>query len=786
MSSKRVQILRKMVTEPNPRVSIERDMLFFESMKKTEGEPMVLRHAKAMAHVLSHIDVEIFSGELIVGKVVTQPPGGIIYAEAYDAILYELDALEHREPRPFEITKEEIESLTGEIRDYWALNNNRAYFQKYLSPELGNIMKTGAILNAGDLVGAGHIIINYPLLISQGFKKIGEAAESKIMELQSSTENDSQERITFYEAEKILCKSIIDFADRYSQEAERLADGETNPTRKDELIEIAKICRNVPANPPSNFHEGLQFVRLTHLVLTLEMRTGASVSMGRIDQYLFPLFRNDILNRTLTHEKAIELIECLWIKINEIVPLVEAVVVPFIRGLLSTQSVTIGGFDEEGKDVSNELTNLILQATTDVAVPVPNVHVRVNKNSSPEMLDELANAISSGTNVVAIFNDDVIVESWVRKGVPLEEARDYAVIGCVELAPNGTSSTSAGAGVMNLAMFLEMALSQGRSLVYDAAFGPDTGDPLEFKSIDDVIDAYTTQLSYFVNLMGETVRLTDKTNMEMKPTPFLSLCVEDCFEIGRDITTGSARYNYSGIQGIGLVDVADSLAAIDELVFKQKLISMKELVEAIRADFENAEPLRQMLLNKAPKYGNDNELVDSYAQLVAQMFSEELEKQKNHRGGELIAGLLSVSVHEPYGWFTGALPSGRNATTILNNGVSPVIGATTKGLTPILQSGSKIDYTLYSNGVAFTVNLDPGIIEGEDGHNVFNSIIRSYFDMGGMQIQFNLIDVETLLKARENPKAHRDLMVRVAGYSAYFVDLSNGMQDEVIGRFQRG
>lgn len=775
-----------MVTEPNPSVSIERDQLYYQSMLQSGGEPMVVRQAKAMAHVLRNMDVEIFQDELIVGKIVKRIPGAIVYPETTDGVLYELAGLKNREPRPFEITEEDIKILTGDIRDYWAEHNLRAHFKKHRPEVIGDILGTGAIFNSSELSGAGHIIINYPMIISKGFRKIGVMAESKINELSKTSDEESMEKIAFYQAEKILCEAIIHFARRYSTEAEKLAKLLPDSKRKDELEAIAEICKNVPANPPRNFHEGLQFIRFTHLVLTLETRSGASISMGRIDQYLYPFYERDIQAGVLDQERAKELIEFLWIKTNESLPLVTKVVVPYIRGLLTTQSVTIGGFDGSGKDVSNELTLLILKATRDIALPLPNVHVRVSNESPPEFLEELAKTIASGTNTVSIFNDEIATESWIRKGIPLEEARDYAVIGCVELAPNGTSFTSAGAAAMNLAIYLEMALNRGKSTILGKTFGPDTGDPAEFKSIDEVIEAFKTQLSYFVALMAESSMLCEKTNIELKPTPFLSLCVEDCFEVGKDITRGSARYNFTGVQGIGMADVGDSLAAIDELVFKQKLVSMRDLVDAIHNDFSESEPLRQMLLNKSPKYGNDNETADRFTQEVARIFSEELEKPKNIRGGDFIAGMLSVTVHEPYGWFTGALPSGRKATSILSNGVSPVIASPTKGLTPILQSVSKIDYKLYPNGVAFTVGLDPGILSGETGSDVLSSMIKSYFEMGGMQIQFNLIDTAKLLDAQKNPEAYRNLLVRVAGFSAYFVDLSKGLQDEVIGRFQRG
>jgi formate C-acetyltransferase len=590
----------------------------------------------------------------------------------------------------------------------------------------------------------------------------------------------------FYKATEIVSKAIIAFANRYAVKADELADIENDPERRKEHKQIAETCRWVPANPPRNFQESLQFIRFTHLVLSLETYDGQAISMGRMDQYLYPYYKKDIESGIIDRDKGIELIENLWIKTNEMVPLFDGLVDMFFNGLLTTQAVTIGGIDRTGKDATNELTYLILEATRDVALPLPNVHVRINKDTPAELMNALTATIASGVNNVATFIDEVIVESMVRKGVPLDEARNYSTVGCVELAPFGTSFTSSDAALFNLAICLEMALMRGESLMLGQILGPDTGDPLEFKSIDDVINAFRTQVSYFVKQMADGSNSFEKANIDLKPTPFLSLCVEDCFKVGKDITEGSARYNFTGVQGVGVADVADSLAAIHELVFKQNTVSMSEVVDAMREGFDERESLRQLLLNKAPKYGNDVESADDYAKLVARIYSEEVEKHQNIRGGSFIAGMYSVSTHVPFGYFTGALPSGRLPTTSLSNGASPSIGSLRKGPTATVQSVAKIDFECYPNGVAFTLGLDPGFVSGEEGTEILSALIKSYAEMGGMQIQFNMTDTQKLLDAQENPDAYKDLIVRVAGYSAYFTELSRDVQDEIIGRFQRG
>jgi pyruvate formate-lyase/glycerol dehydratase family glycyl radical enzyme len=780
LATTRVQQLRDVIIKSMPNVSIERTRLYTESMKETESEPIILRQAIALSHILENMNVEIFSEELIVGTIVEQVPGAVVYPEAHGTrVIPELEDLSSRETNPFRISDDEIEFLTNNIGTYWADKSLVSYVEEITPTEIIDTLYTGAVFVLTEMAGIGHVSINYPMLFSIGFGELNKRAKESADKI-----NDTSKQI-FYKATGIVSKAIMDFANRYAVKADELAKIEKDPQRRKELEQIAEICRWVPANPPMNFHEALQFIRFTHLVLSLETYDGQAISMGRIDQYLYPYYKRDLESGIIDREKAIELIESLWVKTNEMVPLFDGLVDMFFNGLLTTQAVTIGGIDKNGQDATNELTYLILEATRDAALPLPNVHVRIHKIFPPKLMNELTKTITSGVNNVATFIDEVIVESMIRKGIPLDEARNYSTVGCVELAPFGTSFTSSDAALFNIAICLELALMRGESLMLGQTLGPDTGNPREFKSIDDVINSFREQVSFFVKQMADGSNSFEKANIDLKPTPFLSLCVEDCFKVGMDITQGSARYNFTGVQGVGVADVADSLMAIDELVFKQKTVSMSEILDAMKEGFEGYESLRQLLLNKAPKYGNDEEAADKYAKLVARIYSEEVEKHQNIRGGQFIAGMYSVSTHVPFGYFTGALPSGRLPTTPISNGASPSLGSMKKGPTAAAQSVAKIDYTNYPNGVAFTMGIDPGFISGEEGHQILSGLIKSYAQMGGMQIQFNVTDTKKLLDAQENPDAHRDLLVRVAGYSAYFTELSKDVQNEIIGRFQR-
>ena len=734
--------------------------------------------------------MKILAGELVVGAIVEKAPGATIYPEGVGLrVIPELENLRSRHPRCYNITDEEIRILKEEIDPYW-INRSMSAYVEHITPEKVLDRLYGGAASSfilTEIAGMGHVSINYPKLLALGFKKIGEMAEEKIREYET-VETSNPEAIDgalFYRSAKIVSEGITKFAQRYVEKAEETVKNEKDSQRKEELERIIDTCKWVPAKPPRNFHEAVQFVWFVQLALSLETYDGQAISMGRMDQYLYPYYMKDLQAGILDQEIAIELIECLWIKINELVPIFDSTVELFFGGLLNTQAVTLSGMNENGEDTTNGLTYAILEATRRAALPVPNVHIRIHRKSPAKLVKTLAKIIASGTNNVAAFNDEIIVKSLTRKNIPLEEARDYATVGCVELAPFGTSFTSSDAALFNIALCLDLALSNGESLMLGQKIGPETGNPLEFKSIDNVIEAFKRQLAYFVRLMAVGSNCFETANMVVKPTPFLSLCVEDCFKAGRDITTGSARYNFTGVQGVGMADVADSLAALDQLVFKEKKIGMGDLLEALRKNFEGSEELRHLLLNRSPKYGDDEELADKYARLVTRIYSEEVEKHRNIRNGWFIPGMYSVTAHVPFGYVTGALPSGRKAGEPISNGASPAIGSGKKGLTAAIKSAAKVDYTLIPNGMAFTLTLDPNIVSGEEGTDVLASLIKTYAELGGMQIHFNVVDSETLREAQKCPEAYRNLIVRVAGYSAYFVDLAEDVQDEIIKRYKR-
>jgi pyruvate formate-lyase/glycerol dehydratase family glycyl radical enzyme len=755
-------------------------------MRQTEGEPQIVRQAKALANILEGIAVKIYPDELVVGVVTDMTRGSMIYPEAHGSrIVPELEKLGTRDCRVIDVAQDDISTLREDVASYWSDISMLAQADKQIPEKIMETLYSGSVFILTEAAGYGHLSINYPMLFSVGFERLSKMAEEQISEYSDVRDPESLTKASFYKAAKIVADALIRFANRYSKRATMMAKDENDIKRKEELEKIAEICQQVPARPPRTFHEAIQFIRFTHLALSIETYDGQAISLGRIDQYLQPFYEHDIESGELTEDQALELIEMLWIKMNEHAPVFDSFTGMYFEGLLTTQAATIGGVNRRGADSTNDMTYLILKATANLRLPLPNVHVRIHRDSPSRLLRDITEIIASGANNIAVFNDKTIIKSWERQGIPTKEARNYATVGCVELAPFGNSFTSSDAALFNLAMCLELALNNGETLLLGTELGLKTGDPLEWQSMDDVIQAFREQVSYLVGLMAEGSTCFEQLNMEMMPTPLLSLCVEDCFVQGRDVTTGSARYNFTGVQGVGMADVADSLAAIDQIVFRERKVSMDELIAALRDGFEDHEALRQLLLNRAPKYGNNERFVDDYAQLVARIYSEEVEKHKNIRSGSFIAGMYSVTAHVPFGLFTGALPSGRLPSTPLSNGASPVVSAPAKGLTAVLHSVTSIDYTRYPNGMALTLSLDPSFISGEEGLESLTSLLKSYVELGGMHIQFNLIDPKVLLDAQTHPDSYRNLIVRVAGYSAYYIDLGKEVQDEIIGRIQK-
>ncbi len=626
-----------------------------------------------------------------------------------------------------------------------------------------------------EFAGISHVTPDYQRVVEKGFGWIWEQAEK---ELKNTAYR--QERI-FLESVIIAANGVMEFAERYAGEAENLARREKDQVRKTELETISENLKNAPRNPARTFAEALQAVWLTQVALHHE-NYEESISLGRVDQYLYPLYRKDIDGGRLTREQAKELLQCLWIKMSSFPPLFPEFFNQYFSGLMTSQGAVIGGVDREGKDATNDLTCLILESIREVNTHQPNLFARVNPDSPGDYLRAIETNIASGSPHPSVYNDEVIIPAMMKVGANLEDARDYAPLGCVEPNPQGRSFGSTDAALLNLGLCLELALNDGFSPMLKQKIGPETGKAEDFASMEDVLKAFSAQVSYLVHQMVRGTNVLSAAHQEYFPSPLLSALIQDTLEKKKDVTSGGARYDFTGVQGVGVGSVADALTAIDEAVFSQKRLTMAALLKALKEDFANDRDLKAYLTNRVSKYGDDEGRAEQYANEVFQIYAREVKKHRNPRGGRYTPGYYSVTCHIPFGKWVGALPSGRGAGEPLTLGITPSLAGTRKGPTAFLRSVAAIDFTEAANGSNLTMGLDPMVFAPGNNGSLFASLLRSYFKLGGMQVQFNVLDEAVLRQAQQDPDQFRWLTVRVAGYCAYFTDLTKEAQDEIIQR----
>ena len=827
--SQRISSLKSGIENSPRSICLDRARLLTEFYRdhSLPEDPAVVTRAKAVSYILERMPVIIYPEELITGAISSKKNSAMLYPEFSSlAMLPEIRMIGKRKTNAFHIDKKDIDEFEKSIFPFWVERTVgalaiRRIISKRLSGRL--MLGTGNLLNRWfmnlpgsfrgfifsrikvepekvvigmksfepfrlfslygvyvltEFAGISHITPHYGLLIEKGVSGIIRDINSKL-----ARETDIKKK-DFYSAAIIVLSGLVRFAERYAVEATKLADAEKDPESKKELLSIAENCRAVPFNPPLNFHQALQSIWFTHSALYQENYDNA-ISFGRMDRYLYPLYKKGIASKEITPESARELLQCFFLKICEFLPFYPGKFNEYFSGLLTSQGLCIGGVDEEGRDATNELSGIILESVRDLATPLPNLYARFHKETPKDFKKSVYDSISSGSPHPSIYNDDVIIASLVKAGCSLKNVRDYAPLGCVEPNPQGKTMGSTDAALINLPLCLELALNNGKSLLLKEKIGPDPGPVESFISMDDVVNAFRLQTAYVVKMMVDGTNLLGETHRDYYPSPLLSSFINGPVEKGLDVTAGGAKYNFTGVQGVGVADVADSLAAIDWLVYQEKKISLSELVAAARNNFEGRENIRQLILNKAPRYGRDDEPGNRYARLVAGIYSDEVAKYKNPRGGIYIPGFYSVTAHIAFGKYVSGLPSGRLSGMPLSNGITPAAESSDRGPTAFLNSVSSVDFTKAANGVNLQMRLDPIIINDKHGSEIFNLLINGYFKKGGMQVQFNALTPEMLRNAQANPGEYKWLTVRVAGYCAYFADLSREAQDEIITRLCR-
>ncbi len=775
----RVEQIKERFLAITPEICVERAKLITESYKETEALPIIMRRAKALEKILDEMTIFIQEDELIVGNQASKTRASPIFPEfSIKWLLNELDRLENRTGDVFLISEEKKQTIR-EIAPYWEGRTSNELAASLMSEEAKRAQKAG-VFTVGNYFfnGVGHISVDYAKALRDGLDGIIFEAKAEMEKLDLADPADMQ-KWHFLRAIIIANEAVIRFAARYADEAERLAQTEENPTRKAELQEIARICNKVPAEPAETFWEALQSFWFIQLVIQIESN-GHSISPMRFDQYMYPHL---VANKDgLTAEKAQELLDLLWIKFNEINKVRDEDSTKAFGGYPMFQNLIVGGQTREGKDATNDLSFMCLQATANTKLYQPSISIRVHDRTPESIYLKALEVSREGLGMPAYYSDRICIPMLLSRGLTREDARDYGIIGCVEPQVGGKTEGWHDAAFFSMAKVLELALHDGYCLECEEQIGLKTGDLTTFKTFDDVMNAYTTQMEYFVRLLVHSDNAVDIAHGMRVPLPFLSGMTEDCITKGKSLQEGGAHYNFTGPQGVGVANVADSLAAMKRLVYEEKAVTLEELKAALVSNFDGKEPLRQMLINRAPKFGNDDNAADDLAREGAVIYCRQVEKYHNPRGGQFQPGLYPVSANVPLGTMVGALPDGRKAGTPLADGVSPVSGRDQRGPTAAVKSVAKLDHQIASNGTLLNQKYHPSALKDEQGLRNLMAVTETLFIGGGFHVQYNVVSRDTLLDAQKNPDKYRDLVVRVAGYSAFFTALDPALQNDIIAR----
>ena len=814
-----------------PEIESARAILITESYRQTENEPMVIRRAKAFAHILENIPIVIRDLELIVGSTTIAPRGCQTYPEfSYEWLEAEFDTVETRSADPFYISEKTKQELK-EANAYWKGKTTSELATSYMEPETLLAMEHN-IFTPGNYFynGVGHVTVKYGEVLAIGFSGIKAKAQAELDKL-CLADGDYQKKSRFLEAVMISCDAAIEYARRYARLALKEAEECTDPVRKRELLQIAQNCANVPEKGATGFYEACQSFWFVQQLLQIES-SGHSISPGRFDQYMYPYYQKDMESGKITREFAQELMDCIWVKLNDLNKCRDAASAEGFAGYSLFQNLIAGGQNEEGIDVTNDLSFMSIQASMHVFLPQPSLSVRVWNGTPHEFLIRAAELTRTGIGLPAYYNDEVIIPSLMSRGLTLRDARDYNIIGCVEPQKSGKTEGWHDAAFFNMCRPLELVFSNGMDK--GVRIGPATGNVEDMTTFEQFYDAYKKQMDYAIQLLVNADNAIDMAHAERCPLPFLSSMVDDCMKVGKTVQEGGAVYNFTGPQGFGVANMADSLYSVKTLVYDEKKITMGELKEALATNYGKglgAEDVAAMtakianelkeagktigekevaailntvvaaseapevkangerilkLIEEVPKFGNDIPEVDAFARDVAYTYTEPLQNYKNPRGGSFQAGLYPVSANVPLGAQTGATPDGRLAYQPVADGVSPSAGKDVNGPTAAANSVSRLDHYIASNGTLFNQKFHPSALSGRNGLENFVGLIRSYFDQKGSHMQFNVVSRETLLDAQKHREQYKRLVVRVAGYSALFTTLSKSLQDDIIRRTEQG
>ncbi|MFX1599034.1 MAG: glycyl radical protein [Promethearchaeota archaeon] len=776
-----LKMKNKVVMQPHE-ICIERAKLITDSYKNTKGEPPVIRFAKALEHILTNMSIIIWEDEFIVGNRCSKFVGTPLYPEIrVDFIEQDVDTYDKRPAQKSYIKEEDKRILKEIIIPYW---KNEEYTLKELfilnlEPKVKQIMDTLVFLVETELTnGIGHFFPGHENILKFGLNGLIKKAKSKMIDFP----NDVQKK-NFLQSVIIVCKAAKSFIKRFSSLAIKISEKEPNSRRKEELLEISDICSNISENAPTNFKEALQLIYFNHLICGLE-DGGYAVSIGRLDQLLYPFYVNDMKRGVITKKEVQFLIECFFLKLTTLWNYVFYLAINAGEGPPITENVTIGGLDRQGNDATNDLSYIILDAYSYLQTVQPTFSIRIHESTPVEFLAKVANSVKLGTSI-ALFNDDIMIQGLIKRGFTLEDAREYAPIGCVEPQHPSKSFGSTNACQLNIVKCLELALTNGSDMFIRRQIG--IKNDKEIKYYKDLWNSLLEQMKFFIKNMVLTMNTLDKTIAEINPQPYLSSTVDNCIKCGLDVTNGGAIYNFTGPQLIGLATVADSLAVIKKFVFEDEIIPFEVMVTMLMKNYrgiylgKKGSEWRELFINKVPKFGNDMDYVDQIAIDIVREYCNEISKYNNYRAGKFNPGVYSTSFHIAFGSWTAASADGRKSRDALSNGVGPTHGRDKNGPTAILNSVKKLNTELITNGTSLILDFHPNTLK----EDIFIPLIKSFFQpKGGYHIQFNVVGKDTLCKAQQNPDDYRGLVVRIAGYSVLFTELTKAAQNDIIARTQ--
>ena len=779
--NKRVEKLRRESLDAVPSVSIERALLLTEFTRENEGRwPAPLMRAHAFHHLCTHKSLYLGNDELIVGERGPAPKATPTYPEITCHTVEDLEILGSRKLTSYNVTTDDIRRFADEVIPFWQGRTLRDRVFAELPEEWHDAYSAGVFTEFMEQRAPGHTVADGKIY-RKGLLDFRREIADSLEALGDATDSESEAKRHQLQAMDVAADGAMVFARRHAELAREMATAETDPSRRTELERIAEVCERVPAQAPRDFHEALQAYWFYHLGVITELNGWDAFNPGHLDQHLAPFFERGLADGSLTRERAKELLGCFFVKFNNHPAPPKVGVTAQESGTYTDfANINIGGLTRDGADAVNEVSYLLLEVIDEMHLLQPSNNIQLSVESPDRFLRAALEVIRKGYGFPSVFNTDAIVKELIRQGKTVEDAREGGASGCVEAGAFGKEAYIL-TGYFNLPKLLELALNDGVDPRTGSQLGPKTGDSADFATFDELFEAWRAQVGHFVDIKHRGNEIWERAYAEHAPAPFLSLIIDDCIATGRDYNAGGARYNTSYIQGVGIGSITDSMSAIKHHVFDNGDLSLSELVETLAGDFDGREPLRRRLVNRTPRYGNDDDRADDLMVRCFEAFFEAVDGRPNLRGGKYHIDMLPTTCHIYFGSVIGAMPDGRRAGQPLSEGISPVQGADRKGPTAVFKSAAKMDH-LRTGGTLLNQKFTPQLLEGKTGIDLLVGLVRGYFGMDSHHVQFNVVSADTLREAQADPESHRNLIVRVAGYSDYFCDISRELQDEIIER----